>query len=280
MLARHKKELKSYEGEKRAAMKKAKSLRGKKGKEALASLEAEFEENFIILKRKQKQELVGGATEEVNEVPTTKTGDDENAADGQEMVRLRKIEKARCKREAKKDKERQRQEDIEREAAETGPSMRQTELEALETQLKPLSLEIVEIPSDGNCLYRAIAAQCDSNYAKIRGVCADVLSEKKEDYSPFCEYTDAITTFDDYVVSVRSSSEWGGHLELRALSEGLKRPIVVYSAARPKLVMGEEDGGNPVMLSYHLHYYSLGEHYNQVVKKTSPLQAIFDTGIR
>lgn len=33
---RHKKELKALEGEKRAAIKKAKGLKGKKGKEALA----------------------------------------------------------------------------------------------------------------------------------------------------------------------------------------------------------------------------------------------------
>jgi len=91
------------------------------------------------------------------------------------------------------------------------------------------------------------------------------LNKKREDYAPFCEYTNNIKTFDEYVDSVRSSNEWGGHLELRALAEGLRRPIVVYSAAQPKLVMGDDDGSNPVLLSYHLHYYSLGEHYNQIV---------------
>ena len=35
MESRHKKELKSLEGEKRAALKKAKALKGKKGKEAI-----------------------------------------------------------------------------------------------------------------------------------------------------------------------------------------------------------------------------------------------------
>lgn len=93
-----------------------------------------------------------------------------------------------------------------------------------------------------------------------------MLSGNQEEYSPFVEFTDTITTFDQYVERVRSSSDWGGHLELRALSEGLKRPIFVWSAMQPKLIMGEEDGENPILLSYHLHYYSLGEHYNQVVK--------------
>jgi OTU domain-containing protein 6 len=68
---------------------------------------------------------------------------------------------------------------------------------------------------------------------------------------------------------VRSSNEWGGHLELRALSEGLNKCIVVYSANQPVLVLGEE--GDAIRLSYHLHYYSLGEHYNQVVPRTTTL---------
>lgn len=120
-------------------------------------------------------------------------------------------------------------------------------------------------------------------------ICADQLTSHQDEYAPFCEYTDAVSSFDQYVDRVRSSSEWGGHLELRALSEGLKRPIVVYSASQPKLVLGEDylsqpgspkngedassdatdgddDGSHaPILLSYHLHYYTLGEHYNQVV---------------
>lgn len=87
--------------------------------------------------------------------------------DLEEKARLNKLEKARRKREAKKEKERERQKALEEEALQAGPSMRETELEALESQLKPLSLKIIEIPSDGNCLYRAVAAQCDSDYIKI-----------------------------------------------------------------------------------------------------------------
>lgn len=95
-----------------------------------------------------------------------------------------------------------------------------------------------------------------------------------------------MSSFDQYVDRVRSSSEWGGHLELRALSEGLKRPILVYSASQPKLVLGEDyydnvdhddavAGGEhaPILLSYHLHYYTLGEHYNQVVPEAEAAAA-------
>ena len=36
--------------------------------------------------------------------------------------------------------------------------------------------------------------------------------------------------YDEYIEKVRASSEWGGHLELRALSSALDKTIVVYSA--------------------------------------------------
>jgi OTU domain-containing protein 6 len=83
---------------------------------------------------------------------------------------------------------------------------------------------------------------------------------------------DVIPDYATYV-NVRSSADWGGHLELRALSMALHRPVIVYSAAQSSepLVIAEEVDqqgdtiDNPIRLSYHLSYYSLGEHYNRVV---------------
>jgi OTU domain-containing protein 6 len=95
-------------------------------------------------------------------------------------------------------------------------------------------------------------------------------------------------TFEEYVHNVRSTSVWGGQLELRALSEGLKRPIVVFSAESPPLIMGAEylaptriqdsgvsssgnsddddwDVNSALLLSFHRQYYALGEHYNSVI---------------
>ena len=102
-------------------------------------------------------------------------------------------------------------------------------------------------------------------------LCADTLSEHQDEFAPFCEYTDDITSFDEYLSKVRNSAEWGGHLELRALGIALGRPILVYSVqsgAKPLAIheLEEGSGAEPILLSYHLHYYALGEHYNQVVK--------------
>lgn len=82
--------------------------------------------------------------------------------------RERKQAKARRKREKAKEKERELELQIERENAEAGPSMRQIEVEQIQNQLAPLGLQIAEIPSDGNCLYRAVAAHCGNTYQETR----------------------------------------------------------------------------------------------------------------
>lgn len=105
-------------------------------------------------------------------------------------------------------------------------------------------------------------------------LCADTLLKHQDEFSPFCEYTDDVSTFDEYLSRVRNSAEWGGHLELRALGIALNRPIYVYSVqsgAKPLAIHedseSENTGKESILLSYHLHYYALGEHYNQVIKE-------------
>ena len=66
-------------------------------------------------------------------------------------------------------------------------------------------------------------------------------------------------------------SEWGGELEIQALSRCLRESVLVYSADAPELCMSPEeaegDAGRrpPLRISYHKHYYALGAHYNSVV---------------
>ena len=71
---------------------------------------------------------------------------------------------------------------------------------------------------------------------------------------------------------VRSSAEWGGHLELRVLSMALKRPVWIYSASQLKPMIIEVENATsdePIRVSYHKHYYALGEHYNEVVENVA-----------
>lgn len=69
-------------------------------------------------------------------------------------------------------------------------------------------------------------------------------------------------------------------MELRALSMALRRPFHIYSiqsANGEPLVIdasleasGALSAVEPIRLSYHLHSYALGEHYNLVVPIEPP----------
>jgi len=327
MTARHKKEVKAFEGEKRAAIKNAKS-RGKKGKSALkdAVFKCDGLERDLKLRHRAEVEgltsgVAGGDDVGIQEGAADA---DENAGVGKkepavpktiqseerqptpEQVEEAKRQKALAKKLKKKNAQRQKEIDREKRISEensaAGPSRRQMELEALQTlHLHPRGLCVQEVEADGNCLYRAVGIQCrrlglnvvdiDSEgcYGKIRSLCADALmGSNRAEYEPFAEYGEGHAdandggnhpaTFEEYVTNVRSTSTWGGQLELRALSEGLECPIVVFSAEGPPLTMGaeyaptgaEEDDWKKkkaLLISFHRHYYALGEHYNSVIPK-------------
>lgn len=334
--ARHKKELKSFEGEKRAAIKNAKS-RGKKGKSALKDAEFKYDAMERDLKARHGAELEQLSGGEGGDGGGDGNGGDdsgvpEEAADGgekadaakeettsarpptpeeaqqtpeqvEEARRQKALQKKLQKKNSQRQKEIEREKRIQDENASAGPSRRQMEMEALQAlYLHPRGLDVREVEADGNCLYRAVGAQCrrlglegaggEDCHVKIREMCADVLmGSNRAEFEPFAECGEGHAaaasdggnhpaTYDEYVRNVRSTSTWGGQLELRALSEGLKCPIVVFSAEGPPLTMGaehapggEEDGEGDwskrtaLLLSFHRHYYALGEHYNSVVPK-------------
>lgn len=194
------------------------------------------------------------------------------AEETEEEKRRKKQEKARKKKLEKKQKqleaERKREEEIEAERLAAGPSAKELEIKRMEElYLKPAGLKIRDVAADGNCLYRAVAEQVDDaeDYRAVRSICADALLQHEEEYAPFAESHDH-GSYVNYVERVRNSTDWGGHLELRALATALKRPVVVYSADAAPLKMGEEEDGDDILVSYHRHYYALGEHYNSVTK--------------
>jgi hypothetical protein len=243
---RHRKELKALEGEKRAALKKAKATKGKnkakdeivayvwvggraleatiEGRWVLArmvlceheafrgyssrlfimftclqsiSLEADFDRKLREMMERHEVELRELMTAEEEGVdtaddaaaaaaalsesvgPTRKEAIDDERASGAppqnkddndaELERQRRVEKARKKKEKAREKERERERQIADELANAGPSARDLENEIILNQLRPLNLHIREVPADGHCLYRAVAAHyAGAGYCEMR----------------------------------------------------------------------------------------------------------------
>lgn len=215
------------------------------------------------------------------------------------MMQITLLQDRKAAKEAELAKERSRI------AAEnSGPSLRDIEMDKINQQLRSEALAVKAVPSDGNCLYRAIedqlrhgfqastaevavseealaaapaaVAAAVDHYA-LRCLAAEHIRRHAEEFCPFLGFEEGSSGFRDYCDRVASSTlaEWGGQLELKALATALGRTIVVYSADAPVLTMQPQDAayvasttslsvGPPLRLSYHKHYYALGEHYNSV----------------
>jgi OTU domain-containing protein 6 len=209
---------------------------------------------------------------------TTTTDEPHQQEEETEQQLFQRKKLARAEKKRQEAKERERAEQIALQEAQALPNAKQTELQQMQL---PVYGMIVDVPADGHCLYRAIAAQLSlstttttTDYRTVRNVAADGLLKHRDTLEAFCE-----SHYDDYIDRVRNSADWGGHLELRALCFMLHRPIIIYST-NPPLTIGDDkddhDHDNhgaqdqaaavePIRLSYHLHYYALGEHYNHVV---------------
>lgn len=114
------------------------------------------------------------------------------------------------------------------------------------------------------------------DFQSIRKLAASYMRSHPTDFVSFLDLEKHYKTkeeteteaYEHYCEQVESSSEWGGHLELLALSHALKQPIRVHSAENPvPLLIGWEEYGptSPLEICYHLHFYALGEHYNSTM---------------
>ncbi|KAJ6827593.1 OTU domain-containing protein 6B-like [Iris pallida] len=169
-------------------------------------------------------------------------------------------------------------------------SDRMIENEKLEEKLKPLGLKVNEIKPDGHCLYRAVEDQLSFHtrnaspysYLELRKMAASYMREHTSDFLPFFLSENKVEVdsdsspserFKQYCEEVETTAAWGGQLELGALMHSLKKHVVIYSGSFPDVEMGKEyksendsDRSNPsIILSYHMHAYGLGEHYNSVL---------------
>lgn len=180
----YKKALKAWEGEKRAAIKKAKSVKGKKAKETLAQIETDYDAKLQAL---QSQFLASSSTAAAVEEATTTTDAVESSSPDavdtlatnttttleivdpdEEEARQRKRDKAQRKKEKQRLKELQKLAEEEEIAANAGPNMRNVELEEIQGHLRPLQFQVVPVAADGHCLYRAVGAQTQKEYMDVR----------------------------------------------------------------------------------------------------------------
>mmetsp|Transcript_29276 Transcript_29276/g.49187 ORF Transcript_29276/g.49187 Transcript_29276/m.49187 type:complete len:354 (+) Transcript_29276:142-1203(+) len=273
IIQRHKKEAK--------ALKAQTTKMGKKKKDEIAILETD-------LQTKHDAELAafdagGGAAEgSTPDVGTALEGIEKLTLDTQEeqendlsvgefFSETSQTSKAQKRKAAKQKAEADREAEVKLEKSQMGDSDRLLEEQAMQAMLSGAELRMCDVKADGHCLYRSLEMQMPaSDYLQIRATCAAHLRAHADQFAAFAEGCEGEEGFAKYCDQVEGSAEWGGHLELQALSAALKRCIKVYSVGMPLLQFGEEfaaegEGTETLHLAYLKHYFGLGEHYNAVV---------------
>jgi len=143
-------------------------------------------------------------------------------------------------------------------------------------QLVKVGLIIRDIKGDGNCLFRAVSDQltgCQTEHEIYRNECVLEFTRNADVYAPFL----VDESMDDYIEKISDDGEWGGNLELIALSRRLRVDIIVHQYNRPRFEIHYE--GSPVR-TIHISYHE-GDHYNSIRRsdddKESPAAPITAT---
>ncbi|KAJ3608950.1 hypothetical protein NHX12_023478 [Muraenolepis orangiensis] len=257
---REKKELQGkIQGMKNAVPKNDKKRR-KQLTEDIAKLEADLNE-------KQEEDLL--------QLPSTEdTVDGDEEKDEEKQPRVTKAQKRRDKKAAQ---EKERESRIAVAAVDNLLGVRHQEGLKLAKKLSQRQLQIKEIASDGHCMYRAVEDQLAQralpgltlSLKGLRSLTAEHMRDHADDFLPFLTHSStgdmySAEDFEKYCNEVDHTAAWGGQLELRALTEVLKRPIEVIQADASDIKIGEEYDGAAITLVYMRHAYGLGEHYNSV----------------
>lgn len=267
--SKHRKEKKELQAQIQALKKAAKNDKTKKKELTAEILRLETE---MDTRHQQEIDSANKNHKNTNEITDTALNNVEN-----DLSKV-KISKAQKRRDKKSQQEKERDELIKQQEQENRHGPRNIELQEINNKLKERGLKIFMIPSDGDCLYKAVSHQLaiikqkDVSVDELRESAAKYIRQHKGDFLPFMTHPDTFEMltdedFEEYCEKLENTKVWGGQLEVRALSNSLKCPITIIQATGPGSIdQGDEYEKPPLIITYHRHMYGLGEHYNSTVQ--------------
>jgi len=272
LLEKHRKEKKDLKTKTQSIKKKVPKGDKKREKEAKKEIQ-QLEES---LKEKHESELKSLQAAEGEAAVAEMQGlkiERQKSESSESSEKPVKMSKAQRRRRNKEEKAREREREIVEAEKNQELSLKTKERVSIFQQLGEMGLKIKEMKPDGNCLYHAFVDQEGGDVGHARVKVANHLRQNKEDYKFFLVdnstgdcFSD--TQYESYCKQTEADGTWGGQLELQALSKIFKVHIVVIQGDGNNVEIGEEYKKEEpsVILTYHRHELSLGEHYNSVEK--------------
>ncbi|CAI4500577.1 CPI_1c_G0023080.mRNA.1.CDS.1 [Saccharomyces cerevisiae] len=157
------------------------------------------------------------------------------------------------------------------------PDLKKMEQESIDQLCELKKLKQFDIQPDGHCLFASILDQLklrhdpkeldpDLDVMKLRSLSCNYVQEHRDDFIPylFDEETMKMKDIDEYTKEMEHTAQWGGEVEILALSYVFDCPISILMSGRPIQVYNECGKKPELKLVYYKHSYSLGEHYNSL----------------
>uniref|UniRef100_A0A0K0EPZ9 OTU domain-containing protein n=1 Tax=Strongyloides stercoralis TaxID=6248 RepID=A0A0K0EPZ9_STRER len=271
---RHKKEKKDLQAQITKLKNQAKNDKKRK-KEILAEVEKLQKE----LDERHKKEL-----EELDTEVTSSISNEEDELLSRYEAEKQAAEKAREKARLKHEKHQEKKEEFNKKMAKLAAeqavadltSKKTLEAKEIQEKLDIYNRTVYEIAPDGDCLFNSISHQLSQHgivYSgeELRKIAAKYIEEHKDDFFPYLMIEE--DQFDKYIFETANTAanggKWGGHPELKAISDYLKKKIEVVQSEMRNVIIGEEYDGSPIIITYHKNAYGLGEHYNSTIIRST-----------
>lgn len=178
------------------------------------------------------------------------------------------------------------------EAAEQ-PNLKDIEQNSLDKVCVVLNLKQFDIQPDGHCLFNSILDQLrlrhqtnndieyDYNFPEeytgtkyvsemdvysLRSLSSSFIRENRDDFIPylFDENTMTVKDLDEYTKTMETTAQWGGEVEILALSKVFNSTISILMSGRSTYRINEDAKNPELKIVYYKHSYTLGEHYNSL----------------
>lgn len=191
----------------------------------------------------------------------------------EEATPVQRISKAQKRRDKKEQDAKRRDEELVQAEEDNKNSARNLESKAIKATLKSRKLRLNTIKSDGDCLYNALRHQLElagihESVESLRKISAEYIRANKDElicYMTSAKGDDIMSQaeFDEYCNQVENTKAWGSQIEIQALSKSLKVKIEVLQSSGAPTISGSEFKKRPhLIVTYHRHFFGLGEHYN------------------
>jgi OTU domain-containing protein 6 len=163
------------------------------------------------------------------------------------------------------------------------PDQRAVEGAVMRKEFEARGLVEKSIRPDGHCLFSAVADQLtlagiplgdepdaelkeEQRYKAVRKAAAGYIEGHPDDFLAWLD-----EPLESYVQKIRDTAEWGGHLELLAISKTYNIEICVLQNGSSQTIkpgLDEASKSEKIWLAYYRHGFALGEHYNSLRRTT------------